>query len=375
MIQARWRPVGALLAVFVFLVPPLRAHNLGFTETRVTFGEEGTFEIEMVADLDALALGAPQDADSEELAARLEALAPDEMDAKAAGLERFFQRRVRVRFDDRPVDFAVAFPERRDRAVERRGAPTVLGTVAVLTGSIPEAAGDFSFFASRIFPPVQLVVTSPLGEEVYREAVTPGARSTPLDLDDLPPPPGGWTIAGRYLVLGFEHIVPKGLDHILFVLGLFLLSAKPRPLLWQVTAFTAAHTVTLALASLGLVTLPASIVEPLIALSIVYVAVENVVVRELTPWRPAVVFAFGLLHGLGFAGVLGELGLPEGQLFPSLVGFNLGVELGQLAVLAVAFGVLGVFAQRPWYRKRVTVPLSLLIAAVGLFWVWERIWG
>lgn len=366
---------GSFLALFACLALPLRAHNLGFTETRATFGDEGTFEIEMVVDLDALALGAPQDADSEELAARLEAQSAAELEATAADLERFFFRRIRVRFDDQPVDFAVAFPERSDRAIDRRGAPAVLGTVAVLTGTIPEGAGSFSFFASRIFPPVQLVVTTPFGKEIYRQAVTPGARSTPLDLDDLPPPPGPWRIAGRYLVLGFEHIVPKGLDHILFVLGLFLLSARLRPLLWQVTAFTAAHTVTLALASLELVTLPASIVEPLIALSIVYVAVENVWVRAMTPWRPAVVFAFGLLHGLGFAGVLGELGLPEGQFLPSLVGFNLGVELGQLAVLAAAFCMLGLFLSRPWYRKRVAVPLSLLIATVGLFWVWERVWG
>lgn len=360
------------LVLLALSTSPVLAHNLGFTETRAVVHPDGRFEIEMVVDLDAHALGAPPSTDSEELAARLEALSAEELRRTAKNLERLFHRRVRVRFDGEPVPFDVAFPERAEGAVLRRGEPTVLGTVAVLTGRVPEDSRELSFFASRTFPPVQWVVVTPLGDEIYRELIQRGARSTPLDLEDLPPPPTGWQVAGRYLVLGFEHILPLGLDHILFVLGLFLLSARPRPLLWQVTAFTAAHTVTLALASLGILSLPSSIVEPLIALSIVYVGVENAVVRELTPWRPAVVFAFGLLHGLGFAGVLEELGLPEGHLAPSLVGFNVGVELGQLAVLALAFGALGVFTQKPWYRRRVAVPLSLLVAAVGLFWVWKR---
>jgi len=365
--------VAGLLAVL--LPHPLAGHDLSLTETRVTFPGDGTFEIEMVLDLDALALGAPRGGDSDRLAARLATLPPDRLADTVADLEELFRRRVRVRFDGTPVGFAVAFPERAATAVVRRGGPTVLGTIAVLTGTIPEGGREFSFFASRVFPPVELVVNGPLGAELYRELVPPGARSSPLDLEDLPPPPGAWRIASRYWILGFEHIVPKGLDHILFVLGLFLLSAHLRPLLLQVTAFTAAHTLTLALASLDVVTLPAAVVEPLIALSIVYVAVENVVTRELKPWRPALVFVFGLLHGLGFARVVGELGLPRGQLLSALLGFNVGVELGQLAVLATAFTVLGVFVRKPWYRPRIAIPLSLVIAAVGLFWVWQRVWG
>ena len=140
-----------------------------------------------------------------------------------------------------------------------------------------------------------------------------------------------------YIPVGFDHIVPLGLDHILFVLGLFFLSTHFRPLLWQVTAFTLAHTITLALAGLGIVSVPASIVEPLIAASIIYVAVENLFTDGLSPWRPFVIFGFGLLHGLGFASVLAEFGLPESGFFAALIGFNIGVELGQLAVIAVAY--------------------------------------
>ncbi|WP_425102089.1 HupE/UreJ family protein [Tropicibacter sp. S64] len=152
------------------------------------------------------------------------------------------------------------------------------------------------------------------------------------------------TFAG-YIPVGFDHILPKGLDHILFVLGLFFLSTHLKPLLWQVSAFTLAHTVTLALGALGYVNIPGSIVEPIIAASIVYVAVENIVSDKLHRWRPVVIFVFGLLHGLGFASVLGEFGLPQDQFFPALIGFNVGVEIGQLTVIALAF-LLVVLAQR-----------------------------
>ncbi|HXU44619.1 MAG TPA: HupE/UreJ family protein, partial [Thermoanaerobaculia bacterium] len=166
-----------------------------------------------------------------------------------------------------------------------------------------------------------------------------------------------------------------GVDHILFVLGLFLLSLRLRPLLLQVTAFTVAHTLTLGLAMLGWVHLSSRIVEPLIAVSIVYVAVENLFARELKRSRVALVFCFGLLHGLGFAGVLSELGLPRSEFVPALLSFNAGVELGQLSVLAGAFLLVGALRSRPWYRLRVVVPASLAIAAVGMYWAIERVLG
>jgi hypothetical protein len=168
----------------------------------------------------------------------------------------------------------------------------------------------------------------------YLEA---GARSPDINLaggDQA----GALATFANYIPVGFDHIVPLGLDHILFVLGLFFLSTRIAPLLWQISAFTLAHTITLALAALGYVNVPASIVEPLIAASIVFVAVENILGDgSLSRWRPAVIFGFGLLHGLGFASVLGEFGLPPGSFVPALIGFNVGVELGQLAVVAVAF--------------------------------------
>lgn len=204
---------------------------------------------------------------------------------------------------------------------------------------------------------------------------------------------GGDALSGMeafvsYIPVGFDHILPKGLDHILFVLGLFLLSTRLGPLLWQVSAFTLAHTVTLALGALGLVNIPGSIVEPLIAASIVYVAIENIFLNTLSRWRPFVIFGFGLLHGLGFASVLGDFGLPDAQFIPSLIGFNIGVELGQLSVIAAAFVLvwLAVWAARVAKLegdedmvqehhvmfRAVSITGSLIIALIGIYWVIER---
>jgi hypothetical protein len=180
----------------------------------------------------------------------------------------------------------------------------------------------------------------------------------------------------RFVVEGFEHIIPKGLDHILFVLGLFFFSLAWRPLLAQVTAFTLAHTVTLGLATLSIITIPAAqmwLVEALIAVSIAYVAIENILRPKLGWWRVLVVFGFGLLHGLGFASVLGDLGLAQGQFILSLIAFNIGVELGQLAVIAAAFVLLALpFGRSAIYRRAVVIPGSLAIAFVGLWWAFER---
>ena len=173
---------------------------------------------------------------------------------------------------------------------------------------------------------------------------------------------------------GYVHILPMGLDHICFILGLFFLQPKWKPLLWQTSAFTLAHSITLAMVVLGIFTVPSSVVEPMIALSIAYVGLENLWVKELKPWRVALVFGLGLLHGMGFASVMKELDLPEGQVIQPLVGFNLGVELGQVTVLATAFAVTCWFLKKPAFGV-VRKVASGLIGAVGLYWTFERIWG
>jgi HupE / UreJ protein len=177
-----------------------------------------------------------------------------------------------------------------------------------------------------------------------------------------------------YLRLGYEHIIPLGLDHILFVLSLYLLSPKLKPVLWQATAFTVAHSITLGLAMYKVITPNTYWVESLIALSIFFVALENIYSSKLRASRIAIVFLFGLLHGMGFANALDQLGLPEQAYLTSLVLFNVGVELGQLTIILAAFFLFGKwFGHKPWYRKRIVIPLSLIIAIIAAYWTVERL--
>ena len=177
-----------------------------------------------------------------------------------------------------------------------------------------------------------------------------------------------------YLQLGFQHILPQGFDHILFVLSLFLLSPKLKPIMWQSLAFTVAHSVTLGLAMYNVIKPSSKIVEPLIALSIMYVALENIFSPKLKASRIGVVFLFGLVHGMGFAGALQQLGLPKTSYLSSLVMFNVGVELGQLSIILAAYFLVGKWlGDKPVYRKAVVIPLSILIVVIAGFWTVERI--
>ena len=220
-----------------------------------------------------------------------------------------------------------------------------------------------------------LVVRHGEGPEAYAAFLQGGEVSAPLPRSGAVEESTG-AVFLRFVIEGFEHIIPKGLDHILFVLGLFFFSLAWRPLLAQITAFTLAHTVTLGLATLSIITIPAAqmwLVEALIAISIVYVAVENILCPKLGWWRILVVFVFGLLHGLGFASVLGDLGLAQGQFILSLIAFNIGVEFGQLAVIAAAFVLFALpLGRSAMYRPMVVIPGSLTIAFVGLWWAFER---
>ncbi len=183
-----------------------------------------------------------------------------------------------------------------------------------------------------------------------------------------------WEVISAYVVIGFEHIIPKGLDHILFILGLFLLSTHWRPLILQVTMFTVAHTITLGLAMHKVIELPANVIEPLIALSIAYVGLENIFARKLHKSRLALVFLFGLLHGLGFAGVLSDFGMPKDDFMTALISFNVGVELGQLSVLLMAFLLFRFWFKEPeQYRKFIVLPGSIFISVIASYWFLERL--
>ena len=359
-------------AVLLSAAPQVRAHPLSFLEVTLTLDAGGAFEADLVHDLDALALGVPVDTADAELAAALASLSPDEFEERLARLRRLFERRVRIRFDGDPVPFRVSFPDHGTPRATEAEIPTVLGLTARLRGAVPEGAATVGFFASRAFGAVHLTIRDPARGIEARSVLEAGARSDPLELTAPAAPPGRAEVARTYLRLGFAHVVPDGLDHVLFVLGLFLLSARLRPLVWQVTAFTVAHAVTLTLAALGVVALPPRLVETLIALSIAYVGIENVLTDRMTRWRPPAVFGFGLLHGLGFAGALGALGLPDGERLLALVSFNAGIEAGQLAVIAGAALACGRFRSAPWYRPRLVAPASAGLGLIGLWWAVER---
>ncbi len=198
--------------------------------------------------------------------------------------------------------------------------------------------------------------------------------SSPL-LDEFGERRGFFETAGLYVKIGIGHILPDGTDHILFVLAIFFASTRIKALIWQISAFTVAHTATLGLAAAGVISPSAAVVEPLIAFTIAFVAIENLVFKDMTKWRPLVVFGFGLIHGLGFAGFFGELGLPPGQFWSALIGFNVGVEIGQLSVVLAA-ALLGVYIRRRLddpdgtarYRQFIARPASLLIGLTGLWW-------
>jgi len=177
-----------------------------------------------------------------------------------------------------------------------------------------------------------------------------------------------------YLKLGYRHIIPDGFDHILFVIGLCLLSNKIKVIFWQATAFTVAHSITLAMSMKSIIVAPPDIVEPIIALSIVFVAVENLLLKELKPWRILLVFMFGLIHGMGFASSLNEIGLPRNKFATSILSFNLGVELGQVTIILLMFAfIISRFGNKEWYRKRIVYPLSIKIALIAAFWTLERV--
>src|SRR5687768_6826070 len=236
-----------------------------------------------------------------------------------------------------------------------------------LTGTLPDNARVISWHSRLIYGAYPLSVShgSDAVESVFWLQGSEGSPVVPVRASS----PSVATFTG-YAGLGFVHILPGGLDHILFVLGLFLLTPRVRSLLAQVTVFTLAHSVSLGLGMFELVTLPSSIVEPLIALSIAYVGVENLFQRTLSSRRLWLVGAFGLLHGLGFAGVLSAISLPPAQWLPALAGFNVGVELGQLAVLALAGAAM--FAWTRWVADAdqwIRRPASAAIALMGVFWV------
>ncbi len=359
------------------------AHLPAFSMATATIEPDGRYEVDLTFDVVAFALNQTSQATADAAMNQLLDGPETNLAAQVTAARQRFAREFAVLGDGVPgtLDTNV-FPTLEDLQRYRDSPPTPrlpVMLMASLAGRLPPGARSVTFR----FPPALGSVAMTVMRPVLSPAsviANPGLATDPVPLTPARPTvaptipePSRWHVARQYLALGFTHIVPEGLDHILFVLGLFLLGNRLKPLLIQVTAFTVAHSITLGLSLYGIFRLPPAIVEPLIALSIAFVAVENICTPRLQPWRQFVVFGFGLVHGLGFAGVLTSFGLAHQQFALALVTFNSGVELGQLLVITLAFLAVGWWRQKPWYRAVIVVPASSLIAATGLFWTVQRL--
>lgn len=355
--------VLAALAVTLASAVPANAHEIGKTQVSAIFEASRWYRIDVTVDPDALLT-------------KLEVFGGRPVSVRAGRAER--DQRIRSLSNVFLEHFSVTFDGVRARPTFEYLQATRFSDIAQapsvvrLVGPVPAGAHDVSVGYGLAMGSFALNVRIDNGpvQTIWLEG---SGASAPVSLVAPPPPRTRLDIARQYFALGFTHILPKGLDHILFVLGIFLLSVRWRSVLLQVSTFTIAHSLTLGLTMYGVVSLPARVVEPMIALSIAYVALENLVTSELKPWRLALVFSFGLLHGMGFAGVLRDLGLPRSEFLTALLTFNLGVEGGQLAVIALAsLAVVYWRSNQMVYRRLIIRPASLAIAVAGIYWTLQR---
>ena len=347
----------------------------------ISVNTNGTYKVEVRASIEALLTGInaryknTRDAPN---AAAYDELRVQQGDALGEAFKPFqarFLQEVELAFDGEPVPLAITrveIPEPGYTKVPRTSVIYLEGeldrSVESLTWYYPERFGDNAVRVRQI---------DEINEKWYWsdwQWLRNDSHSEPFSLTEVFTRQSIFSTISTYTIAGFEHILPRGLDHILFILGIFLFSVRMRPLLWQVTMFTVAHSITLGLSTSGIINLPANVVEPLIALSIAYIGIENIFASSLHRSRLVIVFLFGLLHGMGFASVLADFGMPDDAFITALVSFNIGVEFGQLTVILLAFLAVGLwFSKKPWYRRVIVETGSAAIAVVGVYWTFDRL--
>jgi hypothetical protein len=364
--------VAGLVVAAMALAGPAAAHEIGATRVVATLKPDATYRVDIFVDSDALL-------------SRLDGLAglaasaprsPEEQARRLRAHERTFLFHTMIAFDGVRTTPSFAYEPPSGDPVRDRITGIVLHPPGIvrLEGHVPAGAVTLTWAYGLVYGSYALTVQSPGNQARSTQWLLGGRTSEPVHISSMIVSRPRTAIAWEHFALGYTHILPKGLDHILFVFGLFLLSTRWRPLLLQVSAFTLAHSLTLGLSIYGFVSLPPQVVEPLIALSIVYVAIENIVTTELKPWRLVLVCGFGLLHGLGFAGVLQAVGLPPSEFLMGLVTFNLGVEAGQLTVILLASLLFAAWRDRASdSRRSIVVPASVVMAVTGLVWAMQRL--
>lgn len=365
------------LLLLIALPATATAHEVRPAIIDISIGRQNSLAINIRGNLEAILAGiGPDHANTDEAANvttynRLRQMPADLLKQEFGAFKQNFLKNIHLKADDQTIALKVT-----SLRIPPIGDPDLSRTSNLkLTGTLPAGATSLTWAWDRRFGDAVLRLENLVlakGEKGFAGLVRAGKTSNPILLKNRKPL-DRWEVFSQYIITGFEHIIPKGLDHILFVTSLFLLSTRLSSLLWQISSFTIAHTITLGLAMAGIVSVPSSVVEPLIALSIVFVAVENLFTSKMHRWRPFVVFGFGLLHGLGFASVLTEVGLQPDVFFAGLIGFNIGVELGQLTVIMACFLLVGIwFAKKPWYRSAITNPASVFIAIIASWWFIKR---
>ncbi|MGB6219693.1 HupE/UreJ family protein [Haloferula sp.] len=358
-----------LALVFLVMVPMARAHQIAEMTLRID-AADGQFRAVVEADA---AYMLPEFRGDEEMAAQdlawLRQLGESEWKRIRRETEIYLRECLSIRSERGPIPWSLTVPD------FDRGPPSFLTEgVAEMPPMIDvEIDGPFEDDTLSIEwkEPFGVVLIVQSDEETipiisgYSEQVL--QRSEEGAVEVTTPTLAGW------IHLGFRHIIPDGLDHVVFIVGIFLLLPQWKPLLAQSLVFTLAHSITLAMAALGWVQLPDLWVELAIAASIVWIGIENLWLKKVGSSRYVVIALFGLIHGLGFARMLAPL-LPvdrPGSLVFGVAGFNIGVELGQLLVLAVAFGLFG------WWKKEafrwVRIIGSILVACTGLMMFAERV--
>lgn len=342
---------------------------------------DGHYRAELRASIEAMMTGInsryknTQDSPFAAAYDELRVMEPEQLREKFRPFEEEVYKEIQLRFDGKPVNLhitEVKIPEPGYTKVPRI-------SLIVFEGPIDKSVKQLSwYYPARFSDNAVRVRQVDLKNEKWHWSSWQWLRkdqiSEPFSLTEVFTEPPKSQVFIEYIQAGFEHIFPKGFDHILFIFGIFLLSTRLKPLIQQATMFTLAHSITLSLSMYHVISLPASIVEPLIALSIAYIGFENIYAHKLKSSRLALVFAFGLLHGMGFANVLADFGMPESAYATALVGFNLGVELGQLAILTVSYFSITVwFKNKQHFHDYITVPGSVIIGIIGLYWTWERL--
>lgn len=361
---------AALLILTASLAQSAPAHNLPYTLVEIERTNPQHIEIAVYAHVSAYVLGLPQAHLNAQARSSIELLSNYELAKKIEIAREALERSFYIAIDGDELESATyRFPspaDIREDALTSQTRPSLSQPIHIQVET--SRAGG-------------LVIAGPpdLGQIVI-VATVDGSRQPPILLGPAQLSPtiglasqfGMVQTISHFLAQGIVHIVPQGLDHILFLLCLTLVSVSLWPLFLQVSGFTLAHTLTLGLTIANIIPFAPTIIEPLIAFSIVLMAVLNIVQPRSIRFRGGLIIGLGLLHGMGFAGALRALGLPPGDEVAALIAFNIGVEIGQMLVVTVALLFTVRMMNKPWFYHRVTAPASILIALIGSVSILQR---